>query len=194
MPERQHALDAFLQSAAAAERSTVKVTVLPPQDCIDLRGDAADAGFIDAVGKVLRQDLPLEANTFTTGMSTAYWLGPDEWLIVTPDGERPTLPTLLQDALDGRHATLNVLTGGQVALRLSGGNATDVLAKGCTLDLCTDVFATGQCAQTGLARAGILIGKRDDAPTFDIFVRRSFAEYVALWLQRAGTEYGIRFE
>ena len=137
---------------------------------------------------------PLEPNTANSGMSTVYWLGPDEWLIVSPGGERPILPTLLEDAFTGMHASLNVVTGGYAGLRLSGGNAPDVLAKGCTLDLHPKIFQTGQCAQTGLAKAGILLSKVDDAPSFDIFVRRSFAEYLALWLQNAGAEHGIRFE
>ncbi len=78
-------------------------------------------------------------------------------------------------------------------MRISGENAVAVLAKGCTLDLHPKVFHAGRCAQTGLAKASILIAKVDDVPTFDIFVRRSYAEYLALWLQHAGGEYGIRF-
>jgi len=194
MSEQQHALDTFLRNAAAAERSTVTVGVMSGHDTINLRGDASDTRFVDAVNKVLRQDLPLESNTVSNGMSTVYWLGPDEWLIVSSGGERPTLPTLLEDALGGMHASLNVVSGGYVGMHLSGSNAVDVLAKGCTLDLHKRAFKDGQCAQTGLAKASILLSKFGDAPAFNIFVRRSFAEYVALWLQRAGAEYGIRFE
>ncbi len=149
--------------------------------------------MVVAANKILRQELPLGPNTVSNGISTIYWLGPDEWLIVTPGGERPTLPAMLEEALSGIHASLNVVTGGQVAMRISGDSATAVLAKGCTLDLHRNTFHPGQCAQTGLAKASILIAKVDDVPTFDIFVRRSFAEYLALWLQHAGAGYGIRF-
>ncbi len=194
MSERQHALDRFLRGAAVAEKSSVTVEVIPNLDYINLRGDPADNVFVSAVNQVLHQKIPLESNTFSTGISTVYWLGPDEWLIVTPGGERPTMPALLEDALSGMHASLNVLSGGQVALRISGDNAAAVLVKGCTLDLHPRSFATGQCAQTGLAKASILISKFDDVPTFEVFVRRSFAEYLALWLQHAGAGYGILFE
>ena len=194
MSERGHALDAFLRGSARADRSTVAVSVLPSQDVINLRGDAGDKSFVEAVSQVLRQDLPLQANTFTTGMSTAYWLGPDEWLITSPGDERPTLPTLLDDALGNRHATMNVLTGGYVTLRVSGDDASNLLAKGCTLDFHPGVFMTGQCAQTGLSKASVLIAKTDDAPMFEVLVRRSFAEYLAHWLRQAGAEYGIRFD
>ena len=194
MSERGHALDAFLRGSARADRSTVAVSVLPARDVINLRGDAGDKSFVEAVGQVLRQELPLEANTFTTAMSTTYWVGPDEWLIVSPGDERPTLPTLLDDALGNRHATMNMLSGGYVALRISGEDASNLLAKGCTLDFHPGVFRTGQCAQSGLAKASVLIAKADEAPVYDVLVRRSFAEYVAHWLRHAGAEYGIRFD
>lgn len=197
MGDRQHALGQFLRNAVAGERPSVTVEVNPDLDTINLRGDPNDTKFVNKTNKVLRQDLPLAANHFSTGLSTVYWLGPDEWLIVTPAGERPTLPTLLDDALQGMHASLNVLTGGQVAMRISGDNAVALLAKGCTLDLHPQTFLAGQCAQTGLAKAGILLSKVDNkidnSPTFDLIVRRSFAEYLALWLERAGMEFGIQF-
>lgn len=192
MSDRQHALEQFMRNTAAGEVSTVSVEVRPDFDYLNLRGDSSDSRFVSAASKVLRVDLPLVPNTFAAEMSTVFWLGPDEWLIASPGGQRPTLPTLLDDALSGMHATLNDITGAQLALRISGKNAATLLAKGCTLDLHPRVFSKGQCAQSGIAKAGILLAKVDDT-TFDVCVRRSFAEYVALWLQRAGTEFGIRF-
>ena len=194
MSDRQHALDQFLRNAAPRQRSTVTVEVIPNLDYINLRGDPADNSFVSAVNRVLRQKIPLESNTFSTGISTVYWLGPDEWLIVTPGGEQSSLPTLLEDVLSGMHASMNVVTGGQVAMRISGDNVAALFAKGCTLDLHLRSFTTGQCAQTGLAKASMLLSKFDDVPTFEVFVRRSFAEYLAMWLQNAGAEYGIHFE
>ncbi len=191
--QRQTALGQFLRDAVAGEKFSVTVEINSNLDYINLRGDPADKKFVHAANKVLRYDLPLEPNTTSTGLSTVYWLGPDEWLIVSPAGERPTLPTLLDDALDGMHASINVVTGGQVAMRISGDNAAALLAKGCTLDLHPKVFLAGQCAQTGLAKAGVLLSKVDNTPAFDVIARRSFAEYLALWLQNSGAEYGIQF-
>ena len=193
MAERQHALDAFLHNAVAGDKSSVIVEVNPGLDYINLRGNPTDRKFVSAVNKVLRVDLPLQPNTFSAGLSAAYWLGPDEWLIASPAGERPTLPTLLDDALSGMHASLNVLSGGYVALRVGGMNAAALLSKGCTLDFHPRSFTAGQCAQSGLAKASVIICMVDDKPTFDVIVRRSFAEYLALWLRRAGAEFGVHF-
>lgn len=193
MSERQHALDAFLRDTVAGEKSSVIVEVNPGLDYINLRGDPSDRRFVSAVNKVLRVELPLEPNTFTSGLTTVYWLGPDEWLIASPAGERPTLPTLLDDALKNMHASLSIVTGGLVALRVSGMNAPALLSKGCTLDFHPRSFAAGQCAQSGLAKASVIISMVDDKPAFDVIVRRSFAEYLALWLRRAGAEFGVHF-
>ena len=48
----------------------------------------SDPRFVGAVSDVLGDGLPIVANTVTDVQGiTMYWLGPDEWLIVTP-GER----------------------------------------------------------------------------------------------------------
>ena len=45
---------------------------------------------------------------------------------------------------------------------------------------------TGACAQTGLAKASMLIACLDEQePLFEIIVRRSFADYVIRWLKNA---------
>ena len=89
---------------------------------------------------------------------------------------------------------MNIMSGGMIGLQISGRDAAVLLCKGCTLDLHPEVFAVGHCAQSGLAKAGILLAKTEEKPVFDLFVRRSFADYLARWLQHAGREFGIRFE
>ena len=76
-------------------------------------------------------------------------------------------------------------------IRLAGAHARDTLAKGCPVDMHPRVFGPGQCAQTILARADMTIHQTAD-DTYDIIVRRSFAEYVWTWLEDAAREYGIR--
>jgi sarcosine oxidase subunit gamma len=43
----------------------------------------------------------------------------------------------------------------------------------------------GSCAQTLVARANVLLQQMDDAPTYRLFVRPSFAAYLAAWLADA---------
>lgn len=84
-----------------------------------------------------------------------------------------------------------VVSGGQTVVRLAGSKVCDVLAKGCTLDFHPRVFKPGDCAQSTLGKAPITIRQIDEAPAYDIVVRRSFADYLWLWLQDGAKEYGL---
>ena len=172
-----------------------KTIVTIPADLghINLRGDPQDAAFIAAVERVLGQALPIDANTISLGDHRIYWLGPDEWLLVTAADPVSDLVDRLQHALAKLHAAVNDVSGGQVVLSLSGSSVRDVLAKGCTLDFHPQVFRTGTCAQIGLAKATVILGLGGDVDTFEIVVRRSFSAYLIRWLQQAGADSGIEF-
>jgi len=160
---------------------------------INLRGNPENPGFVKAAEAALGQPLPVDANTITDAGHRVFWLGPDEWLVMTASGNTAELLQRLKDALAKYHASVNDISGGNITLSLSGGRVRDLLAKGCTLDLHADVFKAGACAQSGLAKAGVLIGRVDDSDTFDLIIRRSFADYLMRWLRRAGSEFGIEF-
>lgn len=194
-PLRRHGLEAFLAEprGAAASASGISITVRGDLGHINVRGRAADAGFVKAAGKALGQALPLEANTFSAGEHHVCWLGPDEWLIVTQASGTAELAERLEGVLAGTHAAVNDVSGGHVALMLRGPHCRELLAKGCTLDLHAREFALGDCAQSGLAKANVLLALVDESPTFMIVVRRSFADYLCGWLAHAGRDHGIEF-
>lgn len=169
------------------------VRELPFLGYVNLRGDAGDPGFTGAVSKVAEIELPTQPNTFVDGDRVrAIWLGPDEWYLVGVPGTEAQLVDALEDALAGTHHAVNDLSSGLTTLELSGPKARDVLDKGCTLDLHPRSFGAGQCAQTLVSHAGILLRFVDDAPTFELTVRRSFADYLWAWLEDAADEFGLR--
>ena len=191
MPDRvhrQHALASFLNgnSVPDAGDSGMRLEVRPHYGYLNLRGDPGDERFLQAVEQALGQSLPIVPNTYSAGQHTIYWLGPDEWLLATAPGEEKEIAGRLGKSLAGQCCSLVDLTGGQILLRLGGNRVREVLAKGCTLDLHPRTFEVGRCAQTTLAKTSMLIALVNDAPTFDIIVRRSFAEYAVHWLQYAG--------
>lgn len=227
LPKR-HALAPFLAGIAGRPAGSgaagLEAAVLPCPGCLNLRGNPEDARFLEAAQQSLGMPLPLAANRFIEGTHRAFWLGPDEWLVVAGANADATdatdaadadadaadadatdaanaadaadaaaLAARLRENLAGQAHSLVDLTGGLVALRLHGPRVRDLLAKGCTLDFHPRVCKAGQCAQTGLAKASVLIATLDEAPTFELFVRASFADYLALWLDRAGREYGLQF-
>lgn len=191
---RRHGLESFLAGMPGYDDPGITISVRDAAGLVNLRANPGDAALVDAAASVLGQALPLAANTFTAGSHRVYWLGPDEWLAVTAAAEAPELVRSLESALAGRSFAVNDLSGGNVVLRLAGRNAREVLARGCTLDLHPAVFGIGAAAQTGLAKAGVLIGLVDDAPVFEIVVRRSFADYLCRWFAHVARHGGVAFE
>lgn len=121
---------------------------------------------------------------------SALWLGPDEWLLLTQQDQEAGIIHTLREALGGLFAAVTDISSGQTVINIRGEDARDVLAKGCSLDLHRRVFGPGRCAQTHIAKAAVLISLRDESPSFDLIVRRSFAEYLGLWLRDAAQESG----
>ncbi len=173
--------------------TTVIVRALDDVGHINLRGDPHDADFVTAVESALGQSLPVAANTMSEGDHRVFWLGPDEWLITVSADKTVDLQAALADKLAGRHTAINDVSGGNIVLRLCGDSVRDLLAKGCTLDFHADFFKPGTCAQSGLAKASVIIGLIDEPQSFDLIVRRSFSDYLLQWLAHAGREYGIEF-
>lgn len=150
-------------------------------------GSATAAVVAEALGMAL----PVEPNT--TALKDArrvLWLGPDEWLVVAPPNERPGLELELRGALGTQPGSIVDVSGERTVLELSGARARDVLMKGCSIDLHRSVFAVGRCAQTGLARAQVVLTPTGE-DAYWIFVRSSFAGYLTAWLQDAMAEYRL---
>jgi sarcosine oxidase, subunit gamma len=166
---------------------------------IDLRGDRSDRAFMTAIGRVLDLLLPTDPNTSAAkGSITALWQGPDQWLLTCPADDVAFFINTLREALAGSPTALTEVSDGRIALTLAGPSARDLLAKGCPLDLHPGTFEPGQCAQSLLAKADVLLHLRADdheaGPTFDLYVARSFAHYLWSWLEDAGREYGVQVE
>jgi len=160
---------------------------------INLRGKLDDPRFAAAVASVIDVNVPEKPNTVTLGSDcTAYWLGPDEWLIVTPGEREAAVARDLRTALSDCMAAVTEVSGGQTVIALGGRSVRDLLAKGCPLDLHPRAFGVDRCAQSHLAKAPMLIHQVDARPSFEIIVRRSFADYLWLWLIDAAEEYGHR--
>ncbi len=164
----------------------------PHRAQVNLRGDASDAAFIGAVRQAIGIDLPLKANTTSGGGDVkALWLGPDEWLVVARDGREGDLAAALRQALAGMHAAVTDNSEARTVIAIAGPRARELMAKATPLDPHPRVFGPGACAQTVFAKAAAIIDQIDDAPTFELYVLNSFADYLWAWLERAGEEYAI---
>lgn len=159
---------------------------------INLRGEPADQDFMSGAGQVLGLALPVRANTIACGTAwTAMWLGPNEWLLRACDQPSFAAPTItaLEAALQGRFFAVTDQSSGYSVLQLSGPRASDVLSKGCPLDLHPSVLPLGTCAQSLYFKAGILLRRIDEDEAWEVIVRRSFADSAARMLLDAMEEY-----
>ena len=108
-------------------------------------------------------------------------LGPDEWLVLTPNTERELRTTSLRE-----FGVVTDVSGQRTAIELTGPRARDLLARGCAIDLDPSVAPVGTCVSTLLAQTGVIILVEPDAVL--LLVRSSFASYLARWLEDAGTD------
>ncbi len=159
---------------------------------IAVRGDSDDPAFTQAVERAIGVAPPTEPNTVAgpadlADGSRVLWLGPDEWLLVGADNAAAGLVS----ATEGLHAAVVDASDGRTVIAISGRDARDVLAKGCPLDLHPSAFTPGRCAQTLVAHAHVILHQIDTAPRYEVYVHRSFANYLWRWLEDAAREYGM---
>ena len=175
-----------------AGAARVRLAERPFRAQVNLRGDAGEASFRAAAEAALGLTLPLAPNTAAAaGDRAALGLGPDEWLVVAPPGDVNEIAAALRQALSGRAAAVTEVGEARTVIAVSGPSARDVLAKGCTLDLHPREFGPGRCAQSTVGTVDVIVHQTDEVPSYELYVQRSFAEYLWLWLEDAALEYGV---
>lgn len=162
---------------------------------ITLRGPADDAELRAGVESATGASLPTDPCTSGAGDEgiRVMRLAPDEWLVQGPASLRGTLATCLREALEGQRGAVVDVSSGYVCLHLSGEALEDVLKKCTSYDVHLRAFPPGKVVGTifGKGQAYLL---RIDADSVQVIVRRSFADYTWLWLQRAAAEYGLAID
>jgi len=180
--DRRPAEDAGGRAVTMAERPFRRLLVL--------RANAADTKVRKAVKDALGTAPPTDPSTTARGGGcTLLWVGPDEWLVAA-DQDDAGLADRLARALAGHHAAVTEVSEARACIALGGARSRDLLAKGCPLDLHPRVFGPGRCASTLFAKANVLIHQTSDEPGYDLYVARSFADYVWRWLEDAALEFG----
>ena len=193
LPDRHSPVEQLAAAMAQASSRAVALRELRFLAQVDLRADPTDARTADRIAAALGSPLPTRPNTTGAGGGpwSSLWLGPDEWLIVGPEGDELAIELALRAALKGAHGSVVDVSANRMTLELRGPRAREVLAKGCALDLHPTRFGAGACAQTALARAQIVLRQVADEPLYWILVRCSFAAYLVEWLIDAMAEYHV---
>lgn len=139
----------------------------------------------DAAGRAFGLAMPETAcRSESAAGRAALWLGPDERLLIAPEGQETTLAGELEAALNGLPHSLVDVSHRQSALSIAGPRARELLASGCPLDLDDAAFPAGMCTRTVFAKAEVVLW-RPSPEEYHLETGRSYAGYVLGWLRQA---------
>ncbi|TPW30548.1 sarcosine oxidase subunit gamma family protein [Martelella alba] len=164
--ERDVVLDDIYGGSKVARLSAAK-----PASRISLR---AGPDAVDALSQALGLALPVSpGRSSVAGARTAFWLGPDEWLVI--DTDEADLASLCSRVVEA-HAAVDV-SHRNAAILLEGPGAASALSFACPMDLRDRVFPVGKVTRTVLGKAEIVL-YRVGTERYHIECWRSFASYV----------------
>jgi len=151
-------------------------------------GDAA------VLNKALEQHLGLtlpERLSFNQRDDHAlYWMTPDEWLLSCPYKSLVQLEADLQSAVKTHHVALVDVSSAYCQFSLGGERAIDLLKKSTGYDVHPRNLPIGKVVNTTFAKTQVTLAATDQQ-TYRLLVRRSFADYLWLWLQRSSKDHGL---
>jgi sarcosine oxidase, subunit gamma len=159
-----------IHSGARFAKGRTSVEVAAPAMRISLRVPEAN---VAALNKAIGFALPQKPKTSASKNDVhALWIGPDEWLIIAPEGSdllaRFNKVTVFHSAVDVSHRN--------AALIVSGAGAGDVLNAGCPQDLSLTTFPVGASSRTLMGKTEVIL-YRLAGDSFRVEVWRSFATY-----------------
>ncbi|MCJ8144783.1 sarcosine oxidase subunit gamma [Ancylobacter sp. A5.8] len=164
----------------------VRLSLLGPAARLAFRSREAGIG---PAGEAFGVALPREANRFgQSGSRFAFWLGPDEWLLLAPGEDAAPLAAAIEAATLGVPHALVDVSSRSVGIEIAGREAAFALNQGCPLDLSLAAFPIGMCTRTLLGKAEIVL-VRLGPELFHLDVWRSFAPYVIGYLDEARREF-----
>lgn len=179
-----------MSSAISRETPLVQVVEAPASisetgffGYINIRADFSNKKFQAALKKICGLAPPGKNNVFVENDNfSLYWMGPDELLLLTqPDEQSAICEQLDSQSKHGIHAVTDV-SSAYTMIEISGEYAPVLIAKGCPLNINPEVFSAGDCAQTLMAQAPVVIANTSGEFTYRLIVRRSFADYLMRWL------------
>jgi heterotetrameric sarcosine oxidase gamma subunit len=147
----------------------------------------ADATGIGAALKLPLADRP---EILAIGDVALIGTGPGQWLAVMPDA-RPGWIAALEESLEGL-ASVSDQSGAYVVVRFTGGEAREFLQRAVAIDLHPSVFRSGSAATTVVAQISVILWQRDEAPTFELAVFRSYLGSFRDWILAAKAGLGAR--
>jgi sarcosine oxidase subunit gamma len=180
------------RSPIADEAGALRLAERPFIGKFILRADPQAA--VEPLRAALGLGLPFDALTSSsTGANSFLWMGPDEWMLVTPPDEAVTRVGEARSALAEVHHQLVDVSDYYTIIEIAGLKAREALMKLTTLDLNRRSFKPGMVTGSVFGKANAMLwlpletGVED---AFSLFIRWSMADYLWCALADAGREWG----
>jgi heterotetrameric sarcosine oxidase gamma subunit len=127
--------------------------------------------------------LPRHAN----GSRAALWLGPDEWLLIAPDGEMPALGAWMADALGDTPASIVDVSDRNLAIEVKGSKAAEAINAFNAARPHPDAFPVGMCTRTVFGKAEIVLWRTAAEHSGSRCGARSRPTCSGVWRRRQGS-------
>ena len=162
--------------------------VLDP--CSIIRCQTWDSSVIApvAVNEALGVTWPQKTATVVRGRVDILCVGPTDWLVLVPDPDAIHWLHRLNELFQGSALRATNVSQALIRIEIDGPEVSDLLAKGCALDLHPPLFPPGRAARTRFAGMPVII-RCTKASTFEIIVTQSYAEFLLSWLDDAELEF-----
>ena len=174
-----------LRRAGVVVPATEWLQPVPTLTRFIFRGDAAAR---TSAGAVFGVALPEQAcRAASNGGRSALWLGPDERLMLAPDGEVDAIAAACASALAGQAQAFVDGSHRQGGFGVHGPHAEGLRESQCPLPLNLRDFPAGMCTRTVFATTEIVLWRVGEQ-SFHVEVWRSFASYPLGLLQEVARE------
>lgn len=185
MPEKVTGLpeQSALPAGGRVLSETLHLAVLPARALVLLKLGARshrNAGDI----RIADRPLPLAVNRWSGDDPVFCRIGPDAWLIASAQHAPADLLDAARAGSGRRSFAATDVSDAHVTLAVEGPRATDLLARGCGLDLSDAAFGQDACARTRFAQLPVVL-RRVSHERFELTVDRSAAQWLFDWLQDA---------
>lgn len=164
-----------------AAHAHVAVTPAPEASRLSLR---ARPDAVAALSKALGIDLPSKPKTSATkGTRTAFWLGPDEWLVIDEAGK-----DIMGELAKVKSLFSSVdVSQRNTAILVSGANAQATIASGCPQNLSDKAFPVGAVSRTLIGKSEVII-HRVKPQVYRVECWRSFSDYVFTFISESARD------
>jgi|GEM_PF-1371862 len=179
---------------AVISRGNVTVTEWPFRSVLRVQCASVVGSFKAAVHRVAGVEIPGSFGQVNGVDPFCLCVRPNEWYLSVDGDVSPTLTSDLNSAFSECEATILVtdISDAVVLLTVSGENARDLLAVGCSVDMHKEAFPHGRCAHVVLAKARCLAHalSQEDGGLYHLYVERASAAYLWDWFGNATKEFG----